>query len=427
MAMAEKIKKENAATARWEAEAAERAQAGGWGQAGSQNGGGGNGGDSGRGGSRGGSRGASRGGYGEFSEDADIVIDNSTIYDQAERISSPRIIDDGADIPQYVNRKVVRQVEVPFKRQVKVPVKTRKIVPTRVQKKVKTTKLVEVPAFKMVDETFTEMIEQPAIRNKEVWVKKIVPEKYMERVPVQRSRKVKVPTTVIQEVDGYEIVEVGGSKTVEVDGFRVDEVDDTKVVEVEEMQRYRLRPEPDGPARIDATRDIGRGQRSSYSNRRMGSQVYHANDERIRDVDVDNTASDVAGLAITSSYARPTSSSRGRRGQQGGRARPASAPANRGYSTSYKAPRGSQHRRPLPVGFKLSNTHDSNCILVTAVNPGSPAMQAGVRKGDLVYYCNNRPTRNLEEFRRVMGSVVGNLQVSVKRLGGTKLQLNIVR
>lgn len=35
-----------------------------------------------------------------------------------------------------IQRRVVRQVEVPFTRQVKVPVKTRQIVPVVVQKKV---------------------------------------------------------------------------------------------------------------------------------------------------------------------------------------------------------------------------------------------------------------------------------------------------
>lgn len=458
-ALAEKIKKENTATERWEREAAARANkdsswdgegivGGGYGGGGPGYGGGGN---SGRGGgSRGGSRG--RGGHGDFGdENAEVrgdgvVIDHSTIYDRAERISSPRFVDDGDDIPQYVNRKVVRQVEVPYKRQVKVPVKTRKIVPTRVKKKVRTTKLVEVPAFKMVDETYTEIVEQPAIRNKEVWIKKIVPEKYIERVPVQRTRSVQVPTTVIQEIDDYEVVEVGGSKTVEVDGFRVDEVEDTKVVEVEEMQRYRLKPEADGPARIDAERDIGRGQRSSYSNRRVGRDVYHSNDERVRDVPVDETMNGavqgMGGMAITS-YNR-LGSARQQRGSA--RGRPASAPDNRRRNDrdhdrgrghhGYKAPRssrggdrgGDQGRAPRPVGFKLSETRDGNCIAVTAVTRGSPAEHAGVRKGDLIYHCNNRPTRNLPEFRRVMGGIVGhNMQISVKRLNTQKLMLTIVR
>jgi hypothetical protein len=61
----------------------------------------------------------------------------SSIYDQAIRISSPRLQDsEDVHIPSTIQRRVVRQVEVPFTRQVKVPVTTRQLVPVIVEKKV---------------------------------------------------------------------------------------------------------------------------------------------------------------------------------------------------------------------------------------------------------------------------------------------------
>jgi hypothetical protein len=352
----------------------------------------------------------------------DNRLDNAeTIYDNALRISSPRLIDDGSEIPQFVQRKVVRQVEVPFVRQVKVPVKTRKILPIKVQKRVKTTKLVEVPAFKMVDETYTDIVEQPAIREKEVWVKKIVPEKYMQKVPVKRSRRVKVPTTVIQEVDDWEVVEVNGSKAVEVDGYRVDDVEDSKLVEVEEFQTYKLEPTAYGPARIDNAYDIGNVEGVHHS-RKIGSQVYHANDHRVDHVPVDQVPDDFARMSLNQSrgYNRPRSATARRGSRNDHRAQ-----QSRSHSTKYQRP--SSARSQAPLGVKLSDTASHNCISVTQVTSGSAAESAGVRRGDLISYANNKPTRNLKEFRDAVSNSRGHINLQVRRLGGVKLTLIVAR
>lgn len=91
-----------------------------------------------------------------FNATGSLPLASSSIYDQALRISSPRLQDDGVDIPSTVQRRVVRQVEVPFTRQVKTQVTTRQLVPHIVEKKVRTTKLVEVPSTKLVNEEYTE-------------------------------------------------------------------------------------------------------------------------------------------------------------------------------------------------------------------------------------------------------------------------------
>jgi hypothetical protein len=180
-----------------------------------------------------------------------------------------------------VKRKVTRQVTVPFTRKVKVAVKTTKIVPcmeevgeadialcvtcvlrthqqheinaaktnsliftkhsphslpVSPQRRIRTTKLVEVPVMQMVDEEYTEIEERQAVRDKEIWVKKIVPETYIERVPVRKTRQVQRNGTEIREVEDWQVVNVPGNRTVEVAGYRIDEVEDQKMVEVEEFQ-----------------------------------------------------------------------------------------------------------------------------------------------------------------------------------------------
>lgn len=333
------------------------------------------------------------------------------------------MIDDDDFENQVVERKVVRQVEVPYTRQVKVPVKQQKIVPTKVMKKVKTTKLVEVPSFEYRDETYTEIVEQPAMRDKEVWVKKIVPEKYMEKVPVTRTRQVKVPTTVIQEVDDYEVVEVSGSRVEQSDGYRIDEVEDTKLVEVEEFQKFRLRPEPEGPARVHDARDIGYGEDNPMG-RRVGAHTYDRYDPRVRDLPTDHQTSHTNFAPRT----RPKSASaRGRKERE--RQLQQQQYANLSRPGSARSTR-SANREPKPLGIKLSNTAERNCVAVTAVSRGSVAEQAGVRRGDALLRVNNQPTRSLKEFRRVVTASHGNLQMTVQRSaasGGRKLILTCVR
>jgi len=269
----------------------------------------------------------------------------------------------------------------------------------------------------MVDETYTDIVEQPAIREKEVWVKKIVPEKYMQKVPIKRTRQVKVPTTAIQEVDDWEIVEVGGSKAVEVDGYRVDEVEDSKLMEVEEFQTYKLEPTAYGPARIDQTYDIGLVDGVHHS-RKIGSQVYHPNDRRVDDIDIDSAPDDFARMSLNQSMrppsrARPASAGRQGRGRH-----------DRFHSQSYKT---SSRKARAPLGFKLSDTVSHNCISVTHVTRGSIAESAGVRKGDLICYANNKPTRNLNEFRDAIDHSRGNVNLQIRRLGGVKLTLTLAR
>jgi antitoxin component of MazEF toxin-antitoxin module len=356
-----------------------------------------------------------------------------TIYDRAIRISSPRLADNGSDdVQPEIQRRVIRQVEVPYSRKVKVPVKTRKIVPTVVQKKVRTKKLVEVPSYKTVEEQYTEIEEVPAVRNKEIWVKKVVPEKYMKKVPVTKSRQVKVPTTVIKEVDDYEIVNVAGSKAIEVDGYRIDEVEDSKLVEVEEYQTYELRPFATGKAQVSSTREIG-PVRGMHHSRTIGNQVFHVQDERVRGIDQDSAPDDTARSAGFGGR-RPQSQGgiRGQqqmpqqmqqqRQQQRARTPMMAASGRRSNNTApQQAPPGGSR-----LGASVRSTSGNGCVVVK-VNPGEASERAGLKGGDIITYVNNRPTRNLQEFRQVINQSTGPLLCQVRRSGVAKLMITIQR
>jgi hypothetical protein len=130
------------------------------------------------------------------------------IYNKAVAVSSPRLsgVDGEIDPNARIRKTVVRRVEVPFTRNVQVPTQVVKLVPATVEQRVPVRKLVEVPGYQTVNESYIEYEDREAIREREVWVKRIVPEKYVERVPVQKVRQVQKPTSVIREVETWETV-----------------------------------------------------------------------------------------------------------------------------------------------------------------------------------------------------------------------------
>lgn len=325
-------------------------------------------------GSRGGSRGGRRGTMG------------------ATRIGTPQY--GPLDYPQNVERTVTRQVEVPYTRQVKVPVRRNKIVSTKVQHRIPTKRLVEVPSFEVVDEEYTEIMDQPAVRNKEIWVKKVVPEHYMKKIPVTKMRQVTKPTTVIKEVDDFQVVELDGTKAIEVDGYRIDEVQDMRVQEIEEIQNYRLHPQPDGEARVQDVRDVS----SFNQSRRIGTHVYSPDDMRVTNLPQDNSASMASTLPSI-------------------RAR-TSVPGSRARRTGTSIPRSrlrASTQQLRPIGCLLMDSDGSSGCLVKRVNAGSVASESGLCANDLITYVNNRPTRNMNEFKNVISVSGKSTCVTVQR------------
>lgn len=328
---------------------------------------------------------------------------NDSIYNRATFIGTPH--PEPMDYPESVERRVTRQVEVPYTRQVRVPVKHKRIVPTKVQQRVKTKRLVEVPSFEEVNEEYTEIMDQPAVRNKEIWVKKVVPEHYMAKVPVKRTRKVTRPTTVIKEVDDYQVVEVDGSKAVEVDGYRIDEVQDTKLMEVNEVQNYRLYSQPDGAPHVQNTREVGLGNTMNMS-RRMGTQVYNPFDEQVKNLPEDNSR-----FAQTLPNARASTSIPGRRSRRVGTAI-------------------SRTRAPRPLrscGFQLVDCNNANGVLVKCVSDGSAAKEAGINTNDIITRVNNRPTRSMAEFKRIIATAGKSTDITLNRRSMGNIKISLIR
>lgn len=60
--------------------------------------------------------------------------------------------------------------------------------PTRSKKiRTTTTRIVEVPQFRVEDDTYSDLIEEPVVRAREVWVKKLVPERSISRTQIPEA------------------------------------------------------------------------------------------------------------------------------------------------------------------------------------------------------------------------------------------------
>lgn len=183
-----------------------------------------------------------------------------------------------------LQKKYLRTIEVPFKREVKVPTTSYAVEAYQHSLRVPVKKMLPVQTFEMVDEHYTEYEDRQAVREKEVWVKTIVPETYIERVPVPKTRQVAKPVTKYEEVEDYEEVQVTSEKAVPVQGYRVDQVEDTKVVEVEEVQDYELMPVPKGGIRPSGIAfEVGEGGPGHVA-RKTGHTVHHPSHPRVQPV-----------------------------------------------------------------------------------------------------------------------------------------------
>lgn len=292
-----------------------------------------------------------------------------TIYGHATRIGTPQSIGTpvgtGDVDDRVITKKYVRQVEVPFTREVKVPVTTHKLEPTTTIERVPVRKLIEVPGHKWVDQEYIDVEEQELVRDKVVWVKKVIPEKYIGQVEVKKTRKVKVPTTLIKEVREMVEVVVPTNKLVEERGWRIDQVQDRKLVEVEEHRKFRLVPEPTGEVHIADKRELGRTS-GKHITRTRGA-VY-TNEEDVGSVSNDSQSDRASYLADRLESARMG-------GEPSG-----------GYGSL--------------IGVLMYNAepHGTGCR-VARVHYNQPAWHAGIRENDIITAMNGDSTANLDQFR----------------------------
>lgn len=206
-------------------------------------------------------------------------FEETDIYQNAISIGDRSVVEDPR--PNYPNyqRRVVRNVEVPFNRQVRVPTVETKLVPAKSTMKVPVKRMVEVPSYRIMDEEYTDWEPQEKVREKEIWVKQVVHETYMENVPIKRVRQVRVPHKELQEVEELQDVEVSTTKAVKVPGYRVDEVQDSKVVEVEELEDMRWEAEPTGDHQLSKTTEGPIIPGSGYSRKPTGGNEYYSQDD----------------------------------------------------------------------------------------------------------------------------------------------------
>lgn len=282
----------------------------------------------------------------------------------------------------------VRTIQVPYTKTVRVPVQGTGLVQVKVNKPVARTRLVEVPAYKDVREEYSVIEKRPSVRKKEIWVKKMVPEKYMKQVEVPRSRIVRVPSKKFQEVEAYETRTVTEGRPMSVEGYRVDEI------------------LPDG-------------------SRIRGQEVFHPDDHRVAGIPLDSRP---PSRRVAS---RPASRSLNRKSPQ-----PRRNPAilNRSLR-QIEAKAGTVPR--VNLGLRLQTASGERArqignhgVLVRNVGHAGPCERAGLVKGDVVQYVNNRPTRSTAEFNEILGSSAGPLHITVARGGPTafqRLKFTVVR
>lgn len=383
-------------------------------------------------------------GFEDYTDMGPTRFEDTDLYNRALNISDARAAEEDPTRPDNFRRKVTRRVEVPFTRKVKVPTRTTKILPTMVQVQVPVRKLVQVPSFKVVDEEYTVFEEREAIREKEIWVKQIVPETYMQKVPVKMTRQVKKSSTEIREVEELVNVDVPSTHAVEVDGYRIDDVEDTKVVEVEEFHEFEYQPHPTGNNEMARTRELGRLPQSRIA-RVVGTDTFHPEHPDLRQLDLDSNA-DYANARPMSGQGRPMSGS-GARPSSGRRGGPDATRPNYGNDNFTETDQlrsagkvlgmfatNTQQLRQASGGLGLSvkNTHtrhtDGKGVLVTQVDNGGRAGLAGLLCSDIVTSVNDYPTNTVEDFAAaIKASPPGPLKIYFNRDGRRNVFASIQR
>ena len=245
-------------------------------------------------------------------------------------------------------------------------------------------------------------------------MKKIVPEKYVERVPVQKVRQVQKPTSVIKEVDSWEVVQVPTTRRVVVPGFRVEEVPDSKVVEVEEEQTFALRPEPVGPNEIKSTRDLGR----------LANPHSHLPDAPYGAASSQGTPLGHAGYRPATTFGSSQGYNRPQNG--GGLASPLAASAAMAGS-----PFGGPASNPLEalrhLGLGIDETHtrhtDGTGVVVTRIDRGGVAARAGLQVSDIITAVQGRPVDSVAEFVQLLQRAPGAVTLNVNRDGRRNIAL----
>lgn len=278
--------------------------------------------------------------------------------------------------------------------------------PSGMKKKHKMQTSDTAPQFQIVEQQYTVLEQRPSVREKEVWVKQTVPEDYIEDVPVVKTRRIRVPV-----VDG---------ELREEDGVELPEPDrDEDRIEVLEMS---------------GDEDVG--ERDENLEDTDPVIVYPADHETVRDLDEvspeDMIAIHTRYELVTPRGSRETTTPGGRRlvVTPGGTKRYSVTQRASGTTTPYYGSQvdGNYHLvKPASIGLHVRNAERQSGVAVAKVVPDQPGWEAGFRTHDLVTHVNNKPTRNLEQFRAVVHNSFGPLLVHVNRRCVGRVVLNVPR
>lgn len=300
----------------------------------------------------------------------------------------------------FGERKIKKLVQVPVTHEVRVPTKTERVVPT--------TEIAEIPirlhrqeqAFKSVEEEYIDYEEKEVTRMKERWVRTEVPETFMERVPVKKTRMVEVPYTVTKEYTEIQRVEVPSSKLVDVPGYRIDEVVELETHEVEGIQRIEWVPRV--VDELAEERDIGVREKIVVD-RRIGKEIYASDDPqlaRLPRVDTEH-AKEVAGGRLVYDHHHEGFTPVEDHGLK-------SSVVNR--RSVHTAPHPQVSVRPsryAPAGgdshFGIHVRESVIGLVVRDVVPGSAGAEAGIAPGDIINKVDDLEVYSTEEWRRAIG------------------------
>ncbi len=87
------------------------------------------------------------------------------------------------------------------------------------------------------------------------------------------------------------------------------------------------------------------------------------------------------------------------------------------------ARREEQKPTKLVIGVRIENVPDNGGVKILETLPGSPALKAGIRKGDIIEQIDGRKTNDIKGLREALNKLEAGKQYSTGVKRGNKLML----
>lgn len=176
-----------------------------------------------------------------------------------EEGEGPSVQQQQQDSPKIFTRSKVNREPVKSTRLVKVPILARRPRTRSARRSV---------VEEEEEEEYLEIKEEEAVRRKEIWVKKLVEERYTKKTPVRSVRKVRRRKVQYENTDDFD----------EVPAYRVDEIDEVQELETKTVHPYEV-VEQDMPMMRtlppqEVESKLHEPEPGSLSARRIGRKAY---------------------------------------------------------------------------------------------------------------------------------------------------------